>query len=364
MNDRALRRIAVGEGGSRRDTGFVITAASEVMAIVALATDRADLRRRLGEIVVGLAADGSAVRARDLRASGAMCVLLNDAILPNLVQTGEGTPAIIHAGPFGNVAHGTSSVIAQRIALQSADFVVNEAGFGSDLGAEKYFDIVMPASGLVPAAAVLVVSARAVAAGLDNLRQHMDNLRRFGVPFVVAINRFAADSEADLAAISDFCRACDAPCAHADVFARGGEGGEELARLVVEQVGRGGRPEPLYQPELPLVGKIEAVAKRVYGASDVVIEPDAAEMLDRFTALGYGRLPVCMAKTQYSLSDDAKRSGAPRGWTLRVTGANLAAGAGFVVAVAGSMMLMPGLGKDPQAAHMDVDSDGQIVGLG
>jgi formate--tetrahydrofolate ligase len=386
-NDRALRTIVSGLGGPAngpaRETGFVITAASEIMAILGLTCSRQDMRRRLDEVVVALDYDGKAIRAKDLHATGAMMVLLNDAIMPNLVQTTENTPAIIHTGPFANIAHGTSSVLAQRMALHLADYVVNETGFAADLGVEKYFDLVMPSSGLQPSAAVLIVSVRSILrhggknastqplsvgfqAGFENIAKHMDTLRRFGVPVVVAINRFPGDSVEQLGAISSFCRDLDVESAVSEVYERGGAGGIELGEKVVsaaEQTGLdSGRP--LYTPELPLREKIETIAREVYGAGEVVFEPAARKKLEIFTQRGYGHLPVCMAKTQASLTDDPEVLGAPRAWTLTVKDAGLFAGAGFVVAVTGEMMLMPGLGKFPQAVRVDVDDKtGAIQGL-
>jgi len=375
MNDRALRHIIVGLGGKAngvpRETGFVITAASEVMAVLALAASREDLRRRLSDIVVGLTLDRKPVRAGDLKATGAMMVLLNEAVMPNLVQTTEHTPAIIHAGPFANIAHGTSSVIAQKMGLQLADWVINETGFAADLGAEKYMDLVMPSSGLKPSAAVLIASVRALEeqgsgsliAGFANLDKHLDNLAAFGLPVVVALNRFASDSDEDLAIIRAHCRERGVVGVEADVFARGGEGAVDLAEAVVNAASLPACPKPLYEVELPLEEKIGAVARRIYGAAGVHFESGSRKKLQQYTALGFGRLPVCIAKTQSSLSDDPKLPGAPRGFTLTVTDVHLSAGAGFVVVIAGNMLRMPGLGKDPQAVHMDVNEAGEIVGL-
>ncbi|MGA7412367.1 MAG: formate--tetrahydrofolate ligase [Bryobacteraceae bacterium] len=376
MNDRALRHVIVGLGGKLngvpRETGFVITAASEIMAILALANSRADLRRRLNDIVAGFTLDGGVVRAGDLECTGSMMVLLNEAIMPNLVQTTEHTPALVHAGPFANIAHGTSSVIAQKMALGLADFVVNEAGFGADLGAEKYFDMVMPSSGLRPAAAVLVASVRALRThasmpdprGFANLERHISNLGKFGVPVVVALNRFENDEMADLDAVRSFCRERGVACAMTEGYARGGEGALDLATRVIDATsGEPADVHPLYAPELSLVEKVEIIAHDIYGAAGVYFEGNARKQLQKFEALGFGRLPVCIAKTQSSLSDNPKLTGAPRGWTLTVTGAHVAAGAGFVVVIAGNMLLMPGLGKDPQAVHLDVDDSGEIVGL-
>ncbi|MBL8233368.1 MAG: formate--tetrahydrofolate ligase [Bryobacterales bacterium] len=370
MNDRALRHTIVGLGGKNngvpRETGFVITAASEVMAILALAHSREDLRHRLSEIVIGLNLDGKPVRAKDLQATGAMMVLLNEAIMPNLVQTSEGTPAFVHAGPFANIAHGTSSVISQRMGLQLADWVVNETGFAADLGAEKYFDIVMPSSGLKPSVAVLIASARAVAAhGRDyaNLDRHIVNLRKFGVPVVVAVNRFASDTQSELDALCGHLRDQQVLYALADVFGHGGEGGVELAEAVVQAAASDASPQPLYSGPISLEDKIRSIAREIYGASDAYFESVARAKLRRYTELGFAHLPVCMAKTQSSFSDNPKLLGAPSGFTLTVTDAHLSAGAGFVVVIAGNMLRMPGLGKSPQAFRMDVDERGEIAGL-
>lgn len=389
MNDRALRHIVTGLGGSAngtpRETGFVITAASEMMAIVGLAGSREDLRHRLGEIVIGASVDGRLVRARELGLTGALMVLLQDALLPNLAQTTEGTPAFVHTGPFANIAHGTSSVISQRMALQCADYVVNEVGFGADLGAEKYFHLVMPQSGIRPAVVVLVTTARALAAhggqpgasetgpaaverGLPNLARHLDNLLRFGLPVVVAINRFPTDQPAEIEIIRAYCAGRGLSVAESEVYLRGGAGAEALAERVVEAASSstsGAReiPPPLYTPDLPFAEKIRRVACQIYGADGVRIEPAAQRKLDRFAEQGYGHFPVCMAKTQSSFSDNPSLRGAPTGWTLTVSEAHLSAGAGFVVAVAGSMMLMPGLPKIPQAAKLDLDEKGRIIGM-
>jgi formate--tetrahydrofolate ligase len=376
MNDRVLRHIIVGLGGKvngvPRETGFVITAASEIMAILALANSRADLRRRLNNIVAGFNLDGGVVRAGDLECTGSLMVLLNEAIMPNLVQTTEHTPALVHAGPFANIAHGTSSVLSQKMALGLAEFVVNEAGFGADLGAEKYFDMVMPSSGLRPAAAVLVASVRALKShasagdphGFANLERHIANLGKFGVPVVVALNRFDSDALAELDGVRSFCRERGVPCAMTEGYARGGEGAIDLANHVIEATnGERADVHSLYSPELSLVEKVETIAREIYGASGVYFEGSARKQLQKFETLGFGRLPVCIAKTQSSLSDNPRLTGAPTGWTLTVTGAHVAAGAGFVVVIAGNMLLMPGLGKDPQAAHLDVDDNGEIIGL-
>ncbi len=387
MNDRALRHIIVGLGGKAngvpRETGFVITAASEVMAILALANCRADLRRRLGEIVIGFDLDGKVLRARDLEATGSMMVLLNEAIMPNLVQTTEHTPALVHAGPFANIAHGTSSILAQRMGLRLADYVVNETGFGADLGAEKYLDIVMPSAGIKPAAAVLIATARALIAqgaarnsghgtdmtqlraGLPNLERHLENLQRAGLPVVVALNRFPSDTDAHLRLIQDFCRVAGVDSAVVEAYEKGGEGARELAELVVNAAETIDPAEPhtVYPPEFTIEQKVHAIATQVYGADGVYLETTARKNIQKFTAAGFGHLPVCMAKTQYSFSDNPKLPGAPRGWTLTVTDAHLASGAGFIVVIAGNMLLMPGLGKTPQAVRMNVDDGGGIIGL-
>ena len=382
MNDRALRHVKVGLGGKAngmpRDSSFVITAASEVMAILALANSRADFAQRLGEMTVAFNSDGRMVRTKDLQATGAMMVLLKEAIMPNLVQTSEHTPALIHAGPFGNIAHGTSSVIAQRIALQLADYVVNEAGFGADLGAEKFLDIVMPASGLKPSAAVLIATARGIRhqsqndenpaagkAGLENLAKHIENLRKFHLPAVVALNRFPDDTDEDLRIIKDFSAQVGVECAVVDVFDKGGEGALDLAEKVTAAADAADldRIRPLYPVELALEAKIARVAKEIYGARSVDYAPAARKRLEQFSNLGLAQLPVCMAKTQYSLSDDPKKLGAPKDWILNVTDSHLASGAGFIVVVAGNMMLMPGLPKSPQALRMNLNEDGSITGL-
>ncbi|MFA5910255.1 MAG: formate--tetrahydrofolate ligase [Vicinamibacterales bacterium] len=380
MNDRALRRIATGlggrESGPARETGFVITAASEIMAILALSEGRADLRRRLARIVVGFSYDGKAITAEDLKAVGPMMVLLNDAVLPNLVQTTEGAPAIIHCGPFANIAHGTSSVLAQRIGLHLADYVVNETGFAADLGAEKFFDIVMPMCGHVPAAAAVIVTLKAlrtqggspdgpVDAGFPNLARHLENIRRWGVPAVVALNRFPGDTDADLELVMSYCRSIGADAALAEGYTKGGDGMTTLAAKLVAAAESSdpSAVKPVYSAAQTLVEKITAVATKVYGAGRVSFKPAAKSRLAKLEALGYGALPVCIAKTQYSFTDDPKQMGAPTGWTLSVNDVSLSAGAGFVVAIAGSMMLMPGLGKVPQAQKLDVDDHGAVIGM-
>jgi formate--tetrahydrofolate ligase len=382
MNDRALRHVKIGLGGKAdgvpRDSSFVITAASEVMAILALANSRDDFARRLGEMTVAFNREGRAVRTKDLQATGAMMVLLKETIMPNLVQTSEHTPALIHAGPFGNIAHGTSSVIAQRIALQLADYVVNEAGFGADLGAEKFLDIVMPASGLKPSAAVLIATVRGIRhqsqndenpaagkAGLENLAKHIENLRKFHLPTVVALNRFPGDTDEDLRIVKTFCAQIGVECAVVDVFDKGGDGAIDLAEKVVAAADKAepDNIQPLYSVKLGLEDKISRVATEIYGARSVNFAPAARRKLEQFSNLNFGQLPVCMAKTQYSLSDDPKKLGAPKDWILTVTDVHLASGAGFIVVVAGNMMLMPGLPKSPQALRMNLNEDGTIAGL-
>lgn len=377
MNDRALRRITVDVGGkdqgANRTTGFVITAASEIMAIMALASNLADLRHRLDAIVVGSSRAGKPVTAADLGATGAMLALLDDAIKPNLVQTTEGTPALVHTGPFGNIAHGTSSIIAHKMGVRLADYVVNECGFAADLGAEKYFDIVMRASGIQPAAAVLVASVQSLRAqgggklesGLTNLAHHIKSLRAYGVPLVVAINRFPADTAEDLEMLATECSLEGVPCAMVEAFTKGGKGAVELAHKVVSAIEANPAPEiqPVYALDDALDVKILKVAIQVYGADGVTFSDRALSKLERFTAWGFGNLPVCIAKTQYSLTDDPKRMGAPTGWTLNITDVSVSAGAGFVVAVSGNMMLMPGLPSHPRAMSIDVDDDGNIVGV-
>ena len=378
MNDRALRHIRLSLDSKKEDanrqSGFIITAASEIMAIIALARDRKDLRRRLDAVVVGVTRDGKPVCAKDLSATGGMMALLNEAILPNLAQTTDGTPAFVHAGPFGNIAHGTSSVISQEMGLRLADYVVNECGFAADLGAEKYFDIVMQQSGIVPSVAVLVTTVRSMKnqgegnfeRGLPNLGKHLEILKGFGAPIVAAINRFPDDSNSNLERLAAYCAERSVPTALSEGFTKGGPGAKALAEKVVETIETNPSPavHPLYSFEEPLADKIRKVAQRVYGAQqDVKFSDQAAGKLKQFSEWGYGKLPVCIAKTQYSLSDDPKRLGAPSGWTLNVTNASLSAGAGFVVVVSGNMMLMPGLPKVSRASSIDVDDSGKIIGI-
>jgi formate--tetrahydrofolate ligase len=377
MNDRALRRISldIGEkkGSATRNTGFVITAASEIMAVLALAGSLEDLRRRLDAIVVGVSRSGAPVRAADLGATGAMMALLSEAVLPNLVQTTEGTPAMVHTGPFGNIAHGTSSVISQSMGVRLADYVVNEAGFAADLGAEKYFDIVMRSSGIAPACAVLVTTVQSLRnqgegdleRGFPNLARHLSNLQRFGVPVVVAINRFPKDTDADLKRMADYCAEHGAVSAMSEAFTKGGAGAEALAEKVVETIAKNTNlnVQPIYSLDDSFEDKITKVACGIYGAAGVNFSDKARAKLQQFRDWCFSKLPVCIAKTQYSFSDNPKLLGAPSGWTLNVTDASLSAGAGFVVVIAGNMMLMPGLPKVSRAATVDVDAKGAIVGV-
>lgn len=388
MNDRALRHVVLGLGGRvngvPRESGFVITAASEVMAILALAQSRSDLKRRLGEIVVGYRHDGSAVRAADLNAQGAMALILNEAILPNLVQTSEHTPALVHAGPFANIAHGTSSVLAARLARKLADYVVTEAGFGSDLGAEKFFDIVNRTADLWPSVVVVVATCRALKyhggvevadlgnenvealqTGLGNLEAHIRAMQRYGSPVVVALNRFPFDTPGEMEAVKARCADLGVPCVPHEAFAKGGAGATDLAETVVELAD--GHPEPaprfLYDLAQTVEEKVRAIATTIYGADDVAFDPRALKTIREIEALGFGGLPVCIAKTQSSLSDNPRVRGVPQNWTLTVTDVKLSAGAGFLVVICGNMMLMPGLGVRPAAVGMDVDDDGTITGL-
>ncbi len=388
MNDRALRNVVLGLGGPvngvPRESGFEITGASEIMAILCLSLDLKDVKRRVARIVVGERADSSFITAGELGVAGSLAVLLKDAIKPNLVQTLEGTPAFVHGGPFANIAHGCNSLMATRLALKLGEVVVTEAGFASDLGAEKFFDIKCRAGGLTPSAAVVVATVRAlkmhggvkredlghenvaaVRAGLENLAKHVENVRQFGVPPVVALNHFTKDTEAEVAVVMDACKALDVPARISRVWERGGDGGTELAQAVLEAAKSAGASKfhTLYPDDMPLVKKIETIATSVYGAGDVNILLTALTKLTKYESLGYGRLPVCMAKTQNSLSDDAKKLGRPRGFTVTVRDAKLSAGAGFVVAYAGDIMTMPGLPKKPAAESIDIDDDGHVVGL-
>jgi formate--tetrahydrofolate ligase len=377
MNDRALRRVIVDAGGKReganRHTGFVITAASEIMAILALASSRDDLRRRLDSIIIGATKDGKPVRAKELTATGGMMALLSEAILPNLAQTTEGTPATVHTGPFGNIAHGTSSIISQEMGMRLADYVVNECGFAADLGAEKYFDIVMPTSGIRPSVAVLVTTAQSLrnqgegdlGRGLANFAKHIDSLRRFGVPIVAAINRFPKDTPAELDRLLGYCKELGVASALHEAFSKGGAGATDLAERVVETINANpsAQPQPIYSPEDSFEEKVRKVVVHVYGGAGATFSEPASAKLRQYAQWGYAKLPVCIAKTQYSLSDDPQKMGAPTGWNLNITDASLSAGAGFVVVIAGNTMLMPGLPKISRAASIDVDASGEIIGV-
>ncbi len=386
MNDRALRNIVLGLGGPAhgvpRESGFEITVASEIMAILCLSTDLADLKARLGRILVAETADARMVTASDLKVVGSLAVLLKDAIRPNLVQTIEGTPAFVHGGPFANIAHGCNSLAATRLALKLGEVVVTEAGFASDLGAEKFFDIKCRVGGLTPSATVIVATVRAlkmhggvardalgkedvaaVERGLENLQKHVENVRQFGVPAVVALNHFTADTEAEVKTVMDACATLGVPARISRVWADGGAGGADVAKAVLEAMDGPSKFTVLYPDELSLEKKIETIATRVYGANGVNFLAAAATKLKRFTELGYGRLPICMAKTQNSLSDDAKKLGRPRDFTVTIRDAKVAAGAGFVVAYAGDILTMPGLPKVPAAEVIDLDENGNVVGL-
>jgi formate--tetrahydrofolate ligase len=388
VDDRVLRQIVIGIGGPlrgiARETGFDITAASEVMAIFCLAEDLKDLKERLGKICVGYTPGGAPVFASQLKAEGAMAALLKDALRPNLVQTAEGSPALIHGGPFANIAHGTNSVIATRLALGSADYVVTESGFASDLGAEKYFDIVVRTGHIPPPSACVIVATLralkyhggvkldalnaenpdAVEKGFANLRKHIENIRVFGVPLVVALNKFPADTAGEVRRFSDLCNKDEVRFAESDVFGKGGEGGVALAAEVLKAVEQEeNRFQFLYPLEMPLIEKIETVARKIYGAAGIEMEGKIRRRILKFEKDGFGRLPVCIAKTQYSLSGDDEALGRPRDFTLIVTDASLSSGAGFVVIFCGDIMTMPGLPKLPAAERIDVADDGTITGI-
>lgn len=386
MNDRALRNIVVGLGGNvngvPREDGFVITVATEVMAILCLAKDLDDLKTRLGNILVAYTYEGNPVYARDLQAEGAMTALLKDALKPNLVQTVEATPAIMHGGPFANIAHGCNSVRATKLALKLADYCITEAGFGSDLGAEKFFDIKCRYAGLKPSCVVVVATCRALKynggvpkaetvnenlealkKGIVNLGVHIENMRKYKVPVVVAINRFLTDSQAELDFIKEYCIEKGADFALSDVFANGGEGGKELALKVVEACEKPSDFTPIYSDELTIRQKVETVAKEIYRADGVNFTKAAEKALKEIASLGGDKLPVCIAKTQYSLSDDPTLLGAPTGFTITVRDLKLSNGAGFVVVYTGDIMTMPGLPKAPAAQRIDIDKQGVISGL-
>ena len=388
MNDRELRSIIGGVGvrtnGVMRQDSFDITAASEIMAILCVSRDINDLKKRLGDIIAGYTAAGEPIRARDLNAQGAMCALLKDAIKPNLVQTLAGTPALIHGGPFANIAHGCNSIIATDHALRLADYCVTEAGFGADLGAEKFLDIKCRLGGFFPDACVLVATVRALkshggvpkaeldrpnpralAAGLENLGKHIENLTKvYSLPVAVAINRFASDTPEEIAQVQQYCMRAGVKAVEADVWGRGGKGAAELARTVTELCGaKHAAPTFAYSPDMPLREKIEAVAARIYGADGVDFSPAALVQLENLEKLGCAALPVCIAKTQYSLSDNPRLSARPRGFSIKVSQLRLSAGAGFTVVLTGDIMTMPGLPRVPAACKIDVTPEGKITGL-
>ena len=387
MNDRALRNIVVGLGkksdGMVREDHFVITVASEIMAILCLAEDMADLKDRLSKIIVAYNFKGEPVTAGELKAVGSMAVLLKDALKPNIIQTLEHTPAIIHGGPFANIAHGCNSVRATKYALKMADYVITEAGFGADLGAEKFFDIKCRKAGLKPDAVVLVATVRALKynggvaksdlgtenldalkKGIVNLEKHIENLKQYNVPIVITLNEFSSDTEAELSFVKKFCEDRDCEFALSKVWEKGGEGGIELAEKVLKTLEtKKSNFKPIYDDDMPLKEKIETVATKIYGAKDVAFSTEALKMLDKLTALGFGKVPVCIAKTQYSLSDDPTLLGRPEGYTLNVREVYISAGAGFVVVLTGQVVTMPGLSKEPAAYRIDIDENGVIKGL-
>ena len=386
MNDRALREVIVGLGGKTngvpRQDGFQITVASEVMAILCLASDLSDLKQRLGSILVAYRYDGTPVYARELKAEGAMTALLKDALKPNLVQTLENTPALMHGGPFANIAHGCNSIRATKLGLKLADYCITEAGFGSDLGAEKFLDIKCRLAGLTPSAIVLVATLRALKynggvkkenvsqenvealrSGMVNLEKHIENMRKYGVPVVVAINRFPTDTPDEIEVLAQFCREHQVEYALSEVFAKGGEGGVELAQKVVQACEQQGDFHPIYDIEAPIKKKIETIAREIYGADGVSYAAAANKAIREIEGLGKGNLPVCMAKTQYSLSDNQRLLGRPTGFKITVREVRLSAGAGFVVVLCGDVMTMPGLPKLPAAEKIDVDDQGNITGL-
>lgn len=387
MNDRALRNVVIGLGskadGMVREDHFVITVASEIMAILCLATDIKDLKERLGKMIVAYNFQGEPVTAGDLQAVGAMAALLKDAMKPNLIQTLEHTPALVHGGPFANIAHGCNSVRATRTALKMADYVITEAGFGADLGAEKFFDIKCRMAGLKPDAVVLVATVRALKYngavakdalstenlkalqnGIVNLEKHIENLHKYGVPVVVALNAFVSDTQAEIDYVKKFCEDRNCEFALAKVWEKGADGGEELVRKVLYTLEhKESHFKPLYEDEMPLMEKIETVASQIYGAGSVSYAPAAKKQLEKLDKMGFGKLPVCMAKTQYSLSDNPGLLGRPVGFEMRVREAYVSAGAGFVVVLTGDVMTMPGLPKKPAAYQIDVDDTGRIIGL-
>ena len=388
MNDRALRSIKVGVGGGtngvERDESFSITAASEVMAVLCLSEDEADLKKRLGDIVIAYDLDGNIVKAKDIKAEGAMAVLLKDAINPNLVQSIEHVPALVHGGPFANISHGCNTVIATKAAMKLSDITITEAGFGADLGAFKFLDIKCRKAGIWPDACVIVSTIRSlkynagipkeeltvpnvqkVTEGFSNLCKHIENMKAMGLPVIVTSNRFPSDTDEEIAELKRLCEECGASYAPAEIYARGGEGGIELAKKVLDVLDSGNETSPkfIYDLNDSVEDKIRAVATKIYGAKDVDILPEAKELIEGFEKAGYGNLPICVAKTQYSLSDDPKLLGRPEGFTLTVREARLAAGAGYIVLLTGKIMTMPGLPKAPAALKIDIDSDGVVHGL-
>ncbi len=387
MNDRVLRNVVVGLGkksdGTVREDHFVITVASEIMAILCLADDLADLKRRLDRIIVAYDYDGNPVTAKDIKATGAMAALLKDAIKPNLVQTLEHTPALVHGGPFANIAHGCNSVRATKTALKLGDIAITEAGFGADLGAEKFMDIKCRAAGLAPDAVVLVATIRALKynggvakdqlsepnldalkKGIVNLEKHIENIQKFDVPVIVTLNSFITDTPEEVAFVKEFCEERDCEFALAEVWEKGGKGGVELAEKVVKTLEtKESKFHPLYADELPLAEKIETIAKEIYGARGVIFENTAKKQLAKIEEMGFGSFPVCMAKNQYSLSDDAKLLGRPKDFDIHIREVYVSAGAGFVVALTGAVLTMPGLPKSPAAYQIDVTDDGKITGL-
>ncbi|MBP2072057.1 MULTISPECIES: formate--tetrahydrofolate ligase [Thermoanaerobacterium] len=386
MNDRALREIVVGLGGKTngfpRQDGFIITVASEIMAILCLATDFKDLKARLGRIIIGYDIDGNPVTAKDLKADGAMALLLKDAIKPNLVQTLENVPALIHGGPFANIAHGCNSIIATKYGLKLADYLVTEAGFGADLGAEKFFDIKCRYGGLKPSAAVVVATIRALKMhgglkkeelatenmdalekGIENLAKQIENVQKYGIPVVVAINKFMNDTDREIQFVKRYCGDLGVDVALADVWGKGGEGGIELAEKVIDACEKEFDFKPLYELDMPIKDKIKTIAKEIYGADDVEFTKEAIKDLKNIEKMGLSHLPVCIAKTQYSLSDDPKLLGRPKGFNITVKRLNISAGAGFIVVMTGDILTMPGLPKSPAAEKMDIDEEGKITGL-
>ena len=387
MNDRALRHVVVGMGGKvngiPREDGFMITVASEVMAILCLANDLEDLKNRLGEIIIGYNRSGEPVKASDLKAQGAMAALLKDAIKPNLVQTLEYTPCFIHGGPFANIAHGCNSVQATKLAMKLSDYTITEAGFGADLGAEKFMDIKCRMAGISPDAVVIVATVRALKynggvkktdlkeenvdalkKGIVNLEKHIENMKSFGVPVVVAVNRFDTDSEEELNTVIERCHELGAECALSEVFAKGGEGGLELAEKVISAVeNQKADFKPAYDTDMSIKDKINEIVTKIYGGKGVNYTPKAQKQIARLEELGLDKKPVCMAKTQYSLSDNAKLLGRPENFEITVSNVRVSNGAGFIVVETGNIMVMPGLPKVPAADNIDVDADGKITGL-